>query len=350
MPGVSGTEMKYALVKGTTWGTAAQAGALDGMKMLPTGIRVGDAKLDIDDSQGTYFSDDATPGAVEIGGDLPGYLRYDGLDLLIALFMGAAAPRALHNGGTTAYDFAYTPAENNDGLFATLVRHWKNYVEEIRSLKIVGLTIKGERGKPLQIIAETIGDHAVYDGVNTASTFNNVTIREVRHRLQFAQGVFRMNDQGAGALDNAAKIGPNSFELVAKRKMARIYSGALTTGGVTPRDITDEPLNDGPPEISLKLGFPTHEGKTRLVDLGSDVRKKLDMTFTGAIIEGAIPRVFKLEFPHLQMKSVDVVDSAGIIVEPLEFVCHAATVAPTGMNVTKPFRISGTNQLDTNPI
>lgn len=352
MGGVSGVEMKYALKKGTTWGTPVACGALDGLLLLPTGIKAGDAQLDVDDSQGLFFSADGTPGAVKIDGDLPGYLRYDGLDLLIALFMGSiGTPRALHSGGAASYDYDYALASNTDGLFATLARHWKNYVEEIRSLKVAGITLKGERGKPLQLVAECIGDHAAYDGTNTTTTFNNVTIRETANRVHFAQSVFRMNAQSGAALGSGDIIYPNSFELTAKRKLSGVYSGALTTGGTTPRDIIDEPVNDGMPEVTLKLGFPTHTAKTRLTDLGSDARKKCDITFTGPIIEGAIPRLFKLQFPHLQMKSVDVVDEAGIIKEPVEFVCHAASAAPSGMTgITKPFRISGTNQLATDPI
>ena len=350
MPGVAGVEMKYALKKGTTWGTPVAAGANDGVLMLPTGIKVGDAQLDIDDSQGLYFSADGTPGAVKIDGDLPGYLRYDGLDLLIALFMGTANTRT-QQAATTAYAYSYDLATNTDGLFATLVRHWKAYVEEIRSLKVVGLTIKGERGKPLQLIAECIGDHAAYDGTNTTSTFNNVTIRETGNRIHMAQGVFRMNAQSGAGLAGGDAIYPSSFELTAKRKMSGIYSGSLTTGGTTPRDIIEEPVADGMPEVTLKLQFPTHTAKTRLTELQSDSRKKMDITFTGGLIASTYYRTFKLEFPNLQMKSVDVVDEAGIIKEPVEFVCHAASAAPTGMTgVTKPFRISGINQLVANPI
>jgi hypothetical protein len=350
MFGASGIEMKYALKKGAAWGTAVQAGAGDGLLLLPTGVRAGDAKIEIDDSQGLFWSPDGTPGQVEVAGDLPGYLRYDGCDLLLALLMGAAGVPALHAGGAASYDYVYDLADSTDGLFATFVRHWKNYVEEIRSLKITALTIKGERGKPLQLVATGIGDFSAQDGTNTLITFEDVTIAESENRIHFAQSVFRLNDRSDAALDAGDVIGPNSFELTAKRTLQGIPTGTLTTGGAAPRDIIDEPVNSGRPEISLKLGFPYHTSKTRLTDLGLDTRKKCDITFTGAVIEGAIPRLFKLEFPHLQYKSVDVVDESGIIKEPVEFVCHASGTAPTGMAFTTPFRISGTNQNATDPL
>lgn len=350
MPGVAGVEMKYALKKGTTWGTAVAAGAGDGLLLLPTGLRR-DAPIEVDDSQGLYYSADGTPGQISVAGDLPGYLRYDGLDLLLALFAGSAGVPSLHVAGTISYDYVMDLADHSDGLFATFVRHWKNYVEEVRSLKVVSVTLKGERGKPLQLILGTLGDHSVYDGVNDATTFNNVTIAETGHRVHFAQGAFRMNDQGGAALASGDLIYPNSFELTAKRKLTALASGLLTTGGSNPQDVIDEPVNDGMPEVSLKLGFPYHTGKVRLDELGVDTRKKADITFTGALIEGAIPRLFKLEFPHLQIKTVDVVDASGNIDEPVEFICHAASAAPAGMTgIVKPFRISGTNQRSTDPL
>lgn len=352
MPAVAGVEMKYALKKGTVWGTAVAAGANNGILCLPTGVKSGDAALEVDDSQGLFWSRDGSPGAVKVDGDIPQYLRYDGCDLLLALFMGVAGAPQLSPGGAISYDYTYGLADSIDGLFATFVRHWKNYVEEIRSLKVVGITIKGERGKPLQLIAKCIGDHSVQDGTNTTVTFNNVTIptNGDKNRVQFAQGVFRMNAQGGAALAPGDAIYPNSFELTAERNLQGVPSGLLTTGGTNPRDIIDEPVNNGPPTVTLKLGFPYHTAKTRLTDLGNDVRKKMDIVFTGPAIDGIVQAEFGIRLPHLQPKSVDVVDEQGVIKEPVEFICHGVAAAPTGMTVTKPFELFGTNLRSTNPL
>lgn len=349
MLGVAGTELKFAIKKAAAWGTAVACGAGDGMLLLPTSVKR-DAPLDVDDSLGQYFAKDGTPGAVTVGGDLPGYLRYDGCDLLIALFMGTAGIPTLHAGGAASYDYVYDFAENIDGLFATFAKDLKNYVSEVPSIKVAGLTIKGETGKPLQLIAQVVGDNMVQDGTNTTVTMNNVTISEVANRIQFAQGVFRMNDRDAVALAAGDQIAPSSFELTASRKLSGTY-GTYTTGGGNSQDLIDEPVNDGRPEFTLKLQFPKHTSATRLAELGADTRKKMDVTFTGQIIEGAIPRLFKIELPHLQMKSVDIVDEEGIIKEPVEFAVHAASSAPAGMTgITAPFRISGTNQRSSDPL
>jgi len=348
MSAVAGTELKFGLKKAATWGTPVACGASDGLLLLPTGIKR-DAGVDVDDSLGQFWAKDGTPGAIKVEGDLPSYLRYDGMDLLIALFMGiTGAP--VQQAATAAYAYSYDLADNTDGLFATFAKHLKTYVAEVPSLKISGLTIKGEQGKPLQLIATGIGDNMAEDGTNNATSFLNVTIAEVANRIQFAQGVFRMNDQSGIALAVGDKIGPSSFELSAKRKLTGTY-GSFVTGGANSQDLIDEPVNDGMPEVTLKLQFPKHTGKTRLTDLGADTRKKMDITFTGALIASTYYRQFKLEFPHLQLKTVDVVDETGIIKEPVEFLVHAASVAPAGMTgITKPFRISGINQRATNPL
>lgn len=351
MPGVSGVELIYAMKKAAAWNTPVVCGAGDGFLSRPSSVKES-SDVDIDDSLGLFFSGDGSQKEVKVEGDLPAYLRYDGFDVALALAMGiAGAPT--QQAATTAYAYTYKPAKSTDGLFATFVKHMKNYIAEVAGLKITGFTIKGEQGKPLELILHTIGSMVnknTSTGTNTLTTANNITIAETANRVRFAQGVFRMNDQSGIALAAGDQIYPSSFEFTFKRNMAGVY-GQYTTGGTNPRDVIDEPTNNGQPECSLKLQFPRHTGVTRLTDLGNDTRKKMDITFTGGLIASTYYRQFKLQFPHLQFKSVDVVDEQGIIKEPVEFVCHTAAVAPAGMTgITDAFWVSGINQRATNPL
>ena len=354
MSGVAGNELVYAAKKAATWGTAVVAAANDGILSRPAGIKESQ-DVSVDDSLGLYFPGDGTPGAIKVEGDLPAYMRYDGLDLLIALAMGTAGSPA-QQAATTAYAYTYALANNTDGLFATFVKNMKNYCAEIPSLKIVGFTIKGDVGKPVEITFKTIGDRVnknTSGGQNTTTTMASITIPTVgmANRLMFGQAVFRIADQSAGALAAPANVvTPSSFELSFMRKLTGVY-GAYTTGvAANNQDLIDEPTNDGMPEITLKLTFPRHTAVTRLTDLGNDTRKKADITFTGGLIASTYYRTFKLEFPHLQYKSVDIADAQGIIQEPVEFVVYGASAAPTGMTSTKPFVITGINQRSTNPL
>lgn len=349
--GVAGIEEKIAAKKATAWGAAVACGANDGLLFLPSSIKKS-AGFDKDDSLGIAYSKDGILGGINVEGDLPVYLRYDGLDLLLAMFMGAAGAPT-QQATTTAYAYAYTRADNVDGLFVTLAQHMKNFILEYPSAKIVGLTLKGERGKGVQAIFKIIGINKVWDStVNTTTTYANVTIPEVANRVLFAQGVFRMNAQSGAALGSGDKIYPSSFELSAQRKLKGEFTGAyLFTSGSNSQDLIDEPINDDLPESTLKLTFPRLSATTYLAILGGDTRQKLDITFTGGLIASTYYRTFKLEFPHLQLKNDDPADEKGAIKEPLEFEVHGAFAAPTGMTgITTPFKISGINQRTTNPL
>jgi hypothetical protein len=352
MGGVAGVELIYAAKKATAWGTAVACGTLNGFLSRPSGIKEA-SDVEVDDSLGLYFSGDGSPSAIKCDGDIPAYLRYAGMELLLAMAMGTAGVPVTHAAGTLSKDYIYKPAKHLDGLFITFVKHMKNYIAEVPSLKVTGFTIKGEVGKPLELILNTTGcfiNKNTSTGINTLTTANNITIAETGNRVQFAQGVFRMNDQSGIALAAGDQIYPSSFELSFQRKLTGVY-GALTTGTTAKRDVIDEPTNDGMPEIGLKLGFPRHTSATMLTALGNDTRKKMDVVFTGGIIETSIPYLFMLQFPHLQIKNVDVVDEQGIIKEPVDFICHSAATAPAGMTgITDPFWISGTNKFATNPL
>jgi len=84
-----GVETKLAARLGTTWGTAVACGAGDGILALAHGIKKS-RESNLDDSLGNYFAYEAHPGAIKVEGDTPAYMRYDGLDLLIAAAMGTS--------------------------------------------------------------------------------------------------------------------------------------------------------------------------------------------------------------------------------------------------------------------
>ncbi|MDR2018568.1 MAG: hypothetical protein LBQ00_06835 [Syntrophobacterales bacterium] len=350
MSGVAGVEIKAAYKRAAVWGTAVACGAGDGLLIIPSTIKK-DATVDVDDSLGTYFSKDGILGAIKVEGDLNAYMRYDGLDVLLAQVMGiAGAP--VKQGTTAAYAYTYKPTTDTDGEFGTLTKNMKNYIEEHTSAKIAGFTIKGEFGKALTIGFKVISINKTADStINTITTFNNVTFMEVANRIKFSEGVFRMNAQSGAALNVGDRIYPSSFELSFQRKLTGVYGQYKHTSGSNIQDLIDEPTNDGLPEITLKLEFPRHTGNTYLTILGSDSRQKMDITFTGANIGGTYNRQFALQFPHLQLVNDDPADAAGIIKEPLEFKVYGAGSAPAGMTgITDPLWISGINQRATDPL
>lgn len=351
--GVAGIEKKIAVKKAATWGTAVACGAGDGVLYIPQGGIKKSAGFLLDDSAGLVYPKDGNLGGISAAGPLPFYLRYDSLDLLIAMFMGTAGAPT-QQGGSAAYAYSYVFADNIDGKFVTIAEHMKNFIFEHPTAKVVGITLKGERGKALEITFDVISINKVSDSsVNTTTTFNNVTFTEVANRVLFSQGVIRMNAQSGGALASPTDvIKPTSFELSCKRNLKGEFTGSnVYTSGSNSQDLIDEPVYDGQPEFSLKLTFPRLSATTYLSILNGDTRQKMDMTFTGGLIASTYYRTFKIEFPHLQLKNDDPADEKGAIKEPLEFTCHGASSAPTGMTgITQPLKISGINQRTTDPL
>jgi hypothetical protein len=351
MIGVASAEIRAAVKKAVAWGTAVPCGAQDGILILPSVIRR-EALGETDDYAGSYYAEDGDLGAIRVGGDISMYLRYDGCDLPLVLAMGiAGVPAQLGMG--PAYAYTYRPAADIDGQFATFVEHMKNYIMEIPSLKITGFTLKGATGKALTLALRIMGINRVHDSViNTMASFGNVTYVETANRVRYSQGVFRMNAASGAPLASDDRIFPSSFEFSFHRRLKGEYTGGYPfTSADHTQDLIDEPTNNGPPAISLKLGFPRHTSATYLTILGGDVRQKMDITFTGTPIGEGYNRTLALRFPHLQLINDDPADEEGVIKEPLEFRVLAPETPPPGMKgITDPFQINGVNERRTDPL
>lgn len=342
MASATGLEIVAAAVKAASWGSAVQCGAESGILILPPSLKKERAGL-VDDSLGLYFPAEADQGGVSVAGEIPAYLRYDGLDLLVALAMGATAGAPAQQGGTAAHAQTFSLAGDNDGLFATFAVKNSVNVEECPSLKVAGFTIKGQVGRPLEMAFNSIAyDKVVDSAVNTPAAFDDVTYFETSNRVLMSQGVLRMNDRGGGALGPGDEIYPSSFELTFKRDLAGVHGAG---GGA---DRIDEPTNSGLPEVSLKLEFPRYTGSAHFTDWDAGAAKKLEMTFTGAVIEGAYARQFKLSLPNLAYSGVDLPMERGRLRHPVEFRCLASDSAPAGMaGITAPFQVDVVNRRST---
>lgn len=354
MPGpLTGINQLLAIKKATTWGTAVACGANDGI-LFTSGQAKRDASVEFDQSRGFAFSKDGTPGPITAGGTYTFNLRYAGMEMLAAMLMGTAGAPT-QQGGTAAY--LHTLKWNTDpyGLMVTVIKTMITYIEEMTTAKVNAITISGEVGaKPLQMSVELIGiNKEVASVVNTLATFASVTVptAAMGNPVMFSHLVFRMNDQGGAALAGGDKIYPNKFTLSAKRNLKGEYTGQYRTTGTNPQDLIDEASNNGFPELKLALEFPKHTATTYLTALGSDTRKKADITATGAQISGAYYYTHLWQFPHLQLTNVNPTDDAGRIKEPLEFLIHGASAAPTGMTgCTDPFWWLQTTTKTTDPL
>lgn len=343
MSSVSGREVKVALKKAAAWGTAVACGAGDGILCLADSLSKKIAN-EVDNSLGLPYAEERDLGNITVEGGLPAYLRYDSHDRPIALAMGSTqAPT--QQGVTAAYANSILLADNIDGLFASLAINKIINVDEFPGAKIVGFTIKGKTGTPVEIeYTLQCDDKVVASAVNTLVSFANVTYVEKANRVLFSQGVFRINAQAGIALADGDKVYPSEFEFTFKRNL----KGEYVAGSANK---IDESTNEGLPEIKLKLTFPRYTATTYIADLYADAKKKMDITFTGALIEGAYYRQFKLQFPNLAPTEADAPTKEAKLDNVVEFDCLATTVAPTGMaGILKPFQVDVINKRTTSPL
>ncbi len=340
---VAGIEVKAAARRTTAWGTALACGANHGILILSDSFKK-DRPNNIDDSLGLYYPQDSDAGEISVNGDLAAYLRYDSLDLLIALAMGSTAGVPVQQGGTAAYQQRFIMTEHNDGLFGVIALHKKVNIEEMTSAKIIGFTLSGEVGKPVNASFHCIANNKIANSaVNTTSSFNNVTYFETANRVMFNHAVFRMNAQAGAALGSGDIIYPSSFELTYKRTMEGVYGAGGTF------DTIDEPRNNGLPETTLKLEFPRYSSAAHFTNWDSGAAMKMDIVFTGALIAGAFFRRFTIELPNLKYASVDAPTEVGRIKHPVEFNCLGCATAPTGMTgITRPFQVTVINRQTAN--
>ena len=341
MAALTGREIKAALKKASAWRTAVACGVGEGLLLTELG---GDPKIEMlkDDSFGQMYIKTIDKGKTTVEGTLGGYMRYDGLDLIIALVMGACGTPAQQD-ATIAYTNSFTLADNTDGLFATLATLLQSdKVWEWPSVKITGLDIEGDIGGVLKFSASFIADRRVLDSTtNTYTTMGGVTYPEEGNRLIMNSNFyFRMNDASGDALDSGDAIYPNKFKLSFKRPMEGLPEAGYE--GVS------EPASNNFPEATLTLDFPRYDAASHgyFEDWDALTEKKIDILFTGALIASTYYREFRVQCPCAQVTDAKApVNGPGRIPASITFELKACATAPTGMTgITKPFQINVQNQ------
>lgn len=342
-----GREIVAAIKKASTWGTAVAAGAGDGILIRSEGLGVGAPEDQPSDEAGIAFQELSEQGNVDVAGPLSAFLRYEGLDVLLALAMGVAGAPA-QQGTTAAYTNTYALKDKLEGLFATFAVKKTVSVWEWPGLKLSGFTIRGEAGRPLEIEFQAIADKLnrnTSGGTNNTTTIANVTYPDKLNRVHMNQLVARINDQGGAALASPGDdIQIASFALAYSRPMSSDHVGGQP-------EALEPYEGEGLPVVTLDLAFPQYTDDTYLDDLGAETLKKIDLTFTGATIEGAEKYKFQANIPQAKIVNGEAaVSGSGKIVHPLNLRLEKAQAAPSGMTVVNPFEIFVENKRTTDPL
>ena len=275
---LTGREILIGLKKAAAWRTALEAGADDGLLILSESFKQTIEHLD-DDSAGLTFIQRTDQGKIEASGGLEAYMRYEGLDVLLALIMGTAGvptvPNPLY---TTTCQNSYVMADNLSGLFATLAMLKKSdKVFEYPSVKFHQFKLSGEMNAPVKLSVEGIANLLeLASAINTDTTMASITYPDKGNRIIMNKDThFWLNDESGAAVAVGDAIYPSSVELSFNRPM----DADLVAGN---EDVA-EPVGEGFPEITLTLNFPRYNDANDafFTDWEALTRKKMEIYFKG---------------------------------------------------------------------
>ena len=114
-------------------------------------------------------------------------------------------------------------------------------------------------------------------------------------------------------------------------------------------DLLEAMSYDVPLEDAMEWDDTNHQ---YFVDWDAFTRKKMDISFQGALIGGTNYYGFTINFPNLKVKDPEaLVSGAGKIPATVTFLCLGTDAAPTGMTgITKPFQFDIMNTRSTDPL
>ncbi len=236
----------------------------------------------------------------------------------------------------------YTLADALEGIYGTAC-YWNGIsVEEASSVKVAGVTLKSGTGKPVEVVFDLIANNkTLASAVNTAAT--TWTALESSRVMQ-SQLVMRLNTNAGGALGAGDAIRFAAWELSIKRPLEGVYGVGSTDNEI------DEPSNNGQVVCMFKGTLPRFENNDHLTAWEAETAMKMDLTFTGALISGAVYRVIFIELPKLRYTLAEAPIVDGILAQNLEFECMQPAAAPTGMTATKPVQLKVINTYCGNPL
>lgn len=342
---ITGREFLMAVKKATTWGTAVQVGADDGVLIRSEGIGGKEPTFADDDSLGQDEIMHTYKVAESRDGNFEGYLRYEGWEVILAMLLGTAGSPS----GSAAYTHVIYPAANIDGKFVTLVmkKAGTTYgIQEIPSAKIYGFTITANIGEPVKISINVAGNKLeTLNCTNDSNEVDAVTYPD-RGNLVILDDSFRvrMNSQGGGALSDSDKIYPKGYTLTYNRPMDLDYqAGSICRV---------EPVQNGFSEVSLVLNFAKYDADTFFSAIESGTEYKMDIFHEGAEISaGGDCYSFRIDIPKIQWKIASAnVSGPGKIPLSVTGRPFGVSSAPTGMAIATPIGLTIVNTRSTDPL
>lgn len=356
MSAAKGYNASAAFKKAVTWGVPVLAGAGDGIEIVSEGLTPDSQFIPDESLTGKATQLFGDKGNEFHSGDVPMDLKYEGCENLLAQAMGIAGVPT-QQGATTAYKHILKIADNNEGIFGTLVLNKVFRVWEYTTAKVGGFTINITNGQRARMTVPFIPQGLNLNagaGTNNTSTIGSITLPTNRDFLLFSQmKVLINNHDGIGLAAGTDDVYISEFEVEFNRN--------YETDDVTTKYgyLIDEPVGDSWVTVMGMLGFSKYNNNpggndTLILDLLSKQRKKMQVTFLATALAGAgFPFRVDMYFPDVQFESGDAnVGGPGRVPANLNFRASRRTSIPTGFpaGYTEAVTIEVTNMRTTNPL
>ena len=353
-----GRQIIAGVKKAATWGTAVALGAGNGILLSSESLGAKAPTFVDDPALGQSQIREMIQTQESMAGGLDGLFRWGSVwEVLLALALGTVSTPT-QKSTTSAYAAVYTPKDNNDGAFATVALKKSattHNIWEVPTAKVSGFTISGEMGGKVKVSVNLAGNKIeTQSAVNTGATMANVTYSPTvlqDNIADFGTGTYvRVNTASSSALTSAHNIYPQNFELSFTRPTdhPRFQPGSINAA---------EPLQDGPIQVKLKLGFDKYDSDTYVDAIVGKTHKKVEIGIVGPAISAytyklgiLLPSVFftQADSPVGDMGLIPhTVDAVGL--RP-DTVSSGMTSAGCGINLLDSLGLYVTNKRTTSPI
>lgn len=331
-----------------TWGTEITCRTGDLVRILSESIAGGPAYLADDTVHNAVslasqaFRDRGDTGNETWSGTIETYLRYRGLDSLIAHAFGVTAGAPTNaSGASAAYQQYFRPHNTLETIFGTLCVDKVHNIAEFDSVKINSMTITANTGERVRVSFDVIARD-----FNNDSTVNTPTSRDLwtdkdtavnREYIIFEDAnvyldpwtTTTVTDDTAPTITAVDNVYPTSFSITLSNNLV----GDYTTRNAP---LIDEPIRDGFAEVTGSITFPvfgTTEGATLNGESFEDAMLALtdyalQIDFIGSTIVGSYANEFKMFLPSIEFTSSTAnLGGPGKIGHTLNFTAHNAPSA-----------------------
>lgn len=323
--------------KYTTWGTATALGATDEVLLNgasglqpPTYPIIGTNESD---QAFVKEADFGNQDPVEIAAPIDWRYEMGAAGRILAMLFGTAGVPVDETG---AYTHTFQWKTDIAALFGTWVEERAGKIFEVASAK----PYKAEfsfTDALLKAVLSMRGDSCIdASAVNTATQIDALTLPAepfLNTRMRFKQGSVKMNAESGQDVTAETALQVSDFTMSFERP---IDSGIHAVGS----EKIIEPFEEGQSGhdlISVKLNFPRMNAVNDafFASFIAETEQKILISFTGALITGALYYDMKFYFPRMRIKTptydVDEIISGG-----LELIAEESATAPTGMTYKVP--------------